>query len=198
MARSLIGILRQLQEANKTELGFSYFYDVEHINPGDVWHKVLDSQAGKSVLVALRTEAYESRYWCRREFLSAESSGMPIIAVDLRRAQFHDSAILPFDSVPTVRVHDGNVVRVILHAMATQLRALRMKSFGHERVKVLPHRPSVYSLNSARQEAKSRTIDTVAYPGPRLSDVYKSAVEPILVEGELKVSLVAFDELENL
>ena len=81
----------------------SYFYDAEHIEPGTLWREVLEAQAGASVLIALRTEAYESRYWCRREFLLAESNGMPILAVDFRREQYHGSALLPFDVVPSVR-----------------------------------------------------------------------------------------------
>ena len=87
MAKSLIGVLRQLQEADPDGAGFKYFYDAEHIAPGTVWREVLEAQASDSVLIALRTEAYESRYWCRREFLLAESNGMPIVAVDLRREQ---------------------------------------------------------------------------------------------------------------
>ena len=73
MAKSLIGVLRQLQEADPDGAGFEYFYDAEHIAPGTVWREVLEAQASGSVLIALRTEAYESRYWCRREFLLAES-----------------------------------------------------------------------------------------------------------------------------
>ena len=66
MARSLIGVLHQLQEADPAGAGFQYFYDAEHIPPGTVWREVLEAQASESVLIALRTEAYESRYWCRR------------------------------------------------------------------------------------------------------------------------------------
>ena len=97
MARSLIGVLRQLQAASPAGAGFQYFYDAEHITPGAVWREVLEARASESVLIALRTEAYESRYWCRREFLLAESNGMPIVVVDLRREQYHGSALLPFE-----------------------------------------------------------------------------------------------------
>ena len=48
---------------------------------------------------------------------------MPIVAVDLRKAQHHDSALLPFDAVPSVRVHDGNLIGVVLYAMDAHLRA---------------------------------------------------------------------------
>ena len=196
VARSLIGILRQLQDAHGSAPGFEYFYDAEHIKPGSVWREVLEAHASEAVLIALRTENYESRYWCRREFLLAESSGMPILAVDLRNGQYHESALLPFEVVPCVRVHDGNLIRVVLHAMAVHLRALRAQSAlkPSPKVKVLPHRPSVYSLAAA--STGTAGFDQVAHPGPRVSRAFEKAVGPILSSGGSPAKLVTFDELE--
>ena len=196
MARSLIGILRQLHDAHGGAPGFEYFYDAEHIEPGSVWREVLEAHASEAVLIALRTGAYESRYWCRREFLLAESNGMPILAVDLRDGQYHGSALLPFEVVPCVRVHDGNLIRVVLHAMAVHLRALRVQSAVKPglKVKVLPHRPSVYSL--AAVSTGPAGFDQVAHPGPRVPGAYENAVDPILSSGGSPTKLVTFDELE--
>ena len=189
MAKSLIGVLRQLQQEAGDTAGFEYFYDAEHLEPGSMWAEVLDAQAGNAILVALRTEAYESRHWCRREFLAAESNGMPIVAVDLRKEQFHDSALLPFDAVPTVRLHDGNLIRVILHAMGTHLRALGVQSQAPD-IKVLPHRPTLYSLAGPASDG-----ETIAYPGPRVADSYRDALEPLLRSGGQLATLLTFDEL---
>ena len=194
MARSLIGVLRQLQEADSAGAGFEYFYDAEHIAPGTVWREVLEAQASRSVLIALRTEAYESRYWCRREFLLAESNGMPIVVVDLRREQYHGSALLPFEVVPSVRVHDGNLIRVVFHAMGTHLRALRVASVAAATVKVLPHRPSVYSLAGAVRA--SADLKQIAHPAPKVPDAYDGAVQQILRSAGGAAKLVTFDELE--
>lgn len=189
MARSLIALLRQLRGDGGGQSGFSYFYDHEHIEPGDLWQKVLETKASRSTLIALRTEAYETRYWCRREFLIAEQRGMPILVVDLRKEQYHDCALLPFDVMPSVRVHDGNLIRVVLHAMAVHLRAIRIRSGAPKGVKVLPHRPSVYSLACESQNAGVN--HTIAYPGPKLSAAYTRAVQPML----RSVRLVTFDDL---
>lgn len=195
MARSLVGVLRQLKDAGPAGGGFEYFYDAEHIAPGTVWREVLQTEASASVLVALRTETYESRYWCRREFLLAESNGMPILVVDLRKELYHGGALLPFESAPSVRVHDGNLIRVVLHAMATQLRALRFATGAGPTVKVLPHRPSVYSLAGARQA--NADLEQIAYPASKVADAYDEAVQPILrLEGHT-AKLVTFDELER-
>ncbi len=195
IANSLIAMLKQLRESESEKLGFDYFYDHEHIKPGDMWREVLDTQARHSVLIALRTEDYESRYWCRREFLLAEQSGMPIIVVDLRKVQYHDCALLPFNSAPTLRVHDGNIFRIILHAMAVNLRALRVQT-SVPNVRVLPHRPSVYSLEGASQTKYAEDTRKIAYPGPKLPEAYISAVAPILAQGERTMELVTFDDLE--
>ena len=195
MAKSLIGVLRQLREADGEPSSFAYFYDHEHIARGMVWREVLNTEASQSVLLALRTESYESRYWCRREFLLAESRGMPILVVDLRKEQYHDSALLPFDVVPSVRVHDGNLIRVVLHAMAAHLRALRVQREAPTGVAVLPHRPSVYSLGGVSQGGGG--IHTIAYPGPRLPDAYTRAVQPMLRQTNPQVDLVTFDELQG-
>lgn len=193
MAKSLVGVLRQLQDFDGESSGFTYFYDDEHIEPGTVWRQVLETHVGQSILIALRTEAYESRYWCRREFLLAESTGMPILVVDLRKEQYHDSALLPFDVVPSVRVHDGNLIRIVLHAMVAHLRVLCVQSEAPAGVTVLPHRPSVYSLGGVSRGA--HRSHTIAYPGPRLPDAYKRAVRPILGQVGRTVDLVPFDEL---
>ena len=193
MAKSLISVLRQLRESDADPSGFAYFYDDDHIAPGMVWKEVLTTEASRSVLIALRTEAYESRYWCRREFLLAESSGMPILVVDLRNEQYHDCGLLPFDVAPTVRVHDGNLIRVVLHAMAAHLRALRVRSEAPSGVKVLPHRPTVYSLDGGVRAFGSTRV--IAYPGPRLPNDFAQAVQPILRKGGSSVDLVTFDEL---
>ena len=192
MANSLIGVLQQLKAAGGNHVGFEYFYDAEHIAPGSIWRSVLEEEASTSMLIALRTEAYEGRYWCRREFLAAERRGLPILVVDLRKEQYHDSALLPFDVVPSVRVHDGNLIRVVLHAMAAHLRALRVQSIAPATVNVLPHRPSVYSLSGIVQTGMPSKI---AYPGPRLPNTFLKAVAPMLRRGSAETELVTFDNL---
>ena len=147
------------------------------------------------MLLALRTEAYESRYWCRREFLLAECSGRPILVVDLRKEQYHDCALLPFDAASSVRVHDGNLIRVVLHAMAAHLRALRVQSEAPEDVKVSPHRASVYSLGG--EHLRRGGTRTIAYPGPRLPDAYLRAEQPMLERDDSDVNLVTFDQMEG-
>ena len=194
VALSLISMLLKLRQAEGkegTDGSFEYFYDVEDLELGKEWEPTLKNEASRGLLIALRTEAYERRYWCQQEFLLAERNRMPILVVDLRTEQYQDSGLLPFEAAPSVRVHDGNLIRVVLHALSAHLRALRVAKVAHESVRVLPHRPSVYSL-AATAEAKG--CMEIAYPAPRLADAYLDAVQPLLGDD---VRLVTYDEMQE-
>ncbi len=199
MALSLVAMLRRLREAAGSDGSFEYFYDVEHIPLGARWQKTLEDAATTSLVIALRTDEYENRPWCQLEYLWAESSRMPILVVDLRTEPYHDSARLPFDAAPVVRMHDGNVIRIVLHALASHLRALRIHIQADDNCEVLPHKPSIYSLSTACEalDARNVTADAkVAYPNPRLPADYIGSVRPMLkLASGVEIDLVAYDQM---
>jgi len=193
MALSLLGLMRRLQhdrsnatQNTATPKSDDYFYDVEHIQPGDDWRKVLEENAKyPAVLIALRTDEYEKRYWCQREYLWAESKGIPILVVDLRSGQYYDSARLPFDTAPMVKVHDGNLVRVILHAMAYDLRKLRYEAqlnclTDRTSCRILPHKPSIYSLRGVMESFDDKKHCRIVYPNPVLPEDFLDSAKNLL------------------
>ena len=198
LALSLVGLFRQLRAAHA---GFDYFYDADHIRAGDAWRQKIEQAAKRCLLIVLRTDGYEARDWCRREYLWAEANRLPILVIDLRRASTHDGSLLPFDAAPVVRVHDGNIVRIVLHALATHLRALRARHLAPSHCEVLPHKPTVYSLASARQELVERGAPVesmVAYPNPPLPAAFEEAVRPLLSTGDdARIALVTYDQIES-
>ena len=201
LALSLVGIFRQLRAATPNGPGFDYFYDVDHIQGGDVWPQAIEEAAKRCLLIVLRTDGYETRDWCRREYLWAEAHRMPILVIDMRTKSSHDGSLLPFDAAPAVRVHDGNVVRVVLHALATHLRALRVRRIAPTHCEILPHKPSVYSLAGARDalvgHAESRT-PTIAYPNPPLPAEFEDVVQPMLTTGDgAYIPLVTYDRIDD-
>ncbi|WP_420722483.1 hypothetical protein [Hwanghaeella sp. LZ110] len=58
------------------------FFDASDLQPGEDWDKVLRTHAGKSSLLAIRSDLYASREWCQREVVIAKNSGMPVITID--------------------------------------------------------------------------------------------------------------------
>ena len=75
-----------------------------------------------------------------------------------------DSALLAFDAVPSIHVHDANLIRFVMLAKATHRRELHARSEVSD-VKVLPRHPSVYSLGKG---SHWRGSDTIAYVGPKV------------------------------
>ncbi len=206
MALSLLSLMRRMSRhhpgtGNKD---FGYFYDVEDIKPGDDWKNTLEQNARNSVLVALRTKEYEKRYWCRREYLWAEQQRMPILVVDLHDGTYQEGARLPVGPAPKVRIHDGNLIRILLHAMACHLRALcleaRTQRDDDTKRIVLPRHPSVIALQGVLENLKStctpaNTVDII-YPTPRLSGDELHAFDRFLNADDLQVRLLTADELE--
>lgn len=74
--------------------------------------------------------------------------------------------------------------------MAAHLRVLRVQYDKPQDLKVLPHRPSVYSLAGLKI-----SHNEIAYPGPRVSAEYIQAVAPILSSGGQTIKPTTYDEL---
>ncbi len=203
-ASSLAELMRRLSTVQLTPNGDSpYFYDVESIDRGERWKKKLRDAAGNCVFIALRTDQYENRFWCQQEYLYAERAHVPIVVVDLRRGYYYNSARLPFEYAPTVRIFDANLLRIILHAGAAHLRLLRatymVDSAGapKENRVVLPRHPSSISLSMAvkRLQAQRSGSDWeghVFYPPPKLPDYKLDSFKSIL---GADVNLTSLDDI---
>ena len=183
---------------------FPYFYDVESIAPGADWRKALEAKARSSVLIALRTDEYQNRYWCRMEYQWAEQTGVPIVVADLRTGQFQAADRLPFGTAVALRLSDGNLLRLILHACASHVRFLRDRYMAaHSQQgdwEVLPRHPTALSLagalgrlNTGRKPGPGARI---YYPPPRLPAAYIEAIKPMLARMQIPVKLRSMDQLD--
>lgn len=129
----------QLQDLN----GLEHFYDAQHIPPGSSWKKILRAGVDRSVVVALRTNVYEERFWCVQEMDWAEDFGCPIVVVEARTQLVRAREFLPIGGSPCVHVPDGNLVRILQSALR---EALRIRLFARQ-VKALEDR-NVVAANS--------------------------------------------------
>ena len=55
------------------------FFDAVDLPPGTPWEQAIDDAAGGHALVAILTDSYSSRTFCKREVLSAKRAGVPIV-----------------------------------------------------------------------------------------------------------------------
>jgi hypothetical protein len=100
------------------------FYDATDLPAGSDWQKELERGVGSSLIIMLRTQVYEHRPWCKQEVLWADEYATPAVLVEARTALDHPAGALPFDRVPTVRIPDGNLLRILFLALREGLRFL--------------------------------------------------------------------------
>jgi hypothetical protein len=168
------------------------FYDADDLPAGSDWQEELERGVGSSLIVMLRTEVYDSRYWCQQEVLWADEYATPAVLVDARTALNHPAGVLPFDRIPTIRIPDGNLMRVLFLALREGLRFLyfmrRVEEMKHSgelpnpvELRVFSYPPSMPGLlRACRVLATSieppNTPRLILYPDPALrAGVFEAA-----------------------
>ena len=87
------------------------FFDVNDIPPGLSFGDVLLHEIGAGALLAVHTDSYSSREWCRREVIEAKRRLVPMIVVDCVRDV--DPRGMPYlGNVPVVRMDPGRTDRI--------------------------------------------------------------------------------------
>ncbi len=149
--------------------GFQFFYDTRNLDlKGDISAQ-LEQAVSNSVLVVLRTEVFDQRYWCQKEVFWAEKHGVPVISVDARWNLQHAPSVMAFDSSPSVRIPDGSLVRILIAALSEALRVacfrarVRLTAQGAGLAKnswtTLPRFPSLASLHSAAEKERKTVVE---------------------------------------
>ena len=87
------------------------FFDVYDIPPGLSFGEVLLHQIGAGAVLAVHTDSYSSREWCRREVIEAKRRLVPMIVVDCVR-DVHPRGMPYLGNVPVVRMDPGQTDRI--------------------------------------------------------------------------------------
>jgi len=163
------------------------FYDADDLPAGCDWQAELEKGVGSSLIVILRTEAYDGRHWCQQEVLWADEYATPAVLVDARTNLTHPAGALPLERVPAVRIPDGNLVRILFLALREGLRFLlfrrrvaQMKQEGllpAADLRIFSFPPSMSALLRACQSFDPNTgARLILYPDPPLrSGQYEAA-----------------------
>ena len=87
------------------------FFDVADIPPGLPFADVLLERIGSGAVLAVHTDSYSSREWCRREVIAAKRRGVPMVVADCVRQE--DPRSMPYlGNVPVVRMEPGQANRI--------------------------------------------------------------------------------------
>lgn len=165
------------------------FYDADDLPPGCDWQKELEIGVGTSLIVILRTEIYDSRSWCRQEVFWADEYATPAVLVDARTNLDHPAAVIPLDRIPSVRIPDGNLMRILFAALREGLRFLHfmrrveeMKKSGivpsSRELRVFSYAPGMAALLRVCRSlaASANGAGMILYPDPPLrTGMYEAA-----------------------
>jgi hypothetical protein len=160
------------------------FYDADDLPSGRNWQRELERGVGSSLIIMLRTEGYDGRHWCKQEVLWADEYATPAVLVEARTNLNHPAGILPFERVPTVRIPDGNLLRILFLALREGLRFVYFSRRVEEMKKngtlptpldlrVFSFQPSMSALLRAchsltESKEPSTTPRLILYPDPPL------------------------------
>lgn len=154
------------------------FYDARDLAGVSDWEAALEDAATSSLLIILRTDNYEQRFWCQKETYWAEEVAAPTVLVEARPGLVYPAGELPLERMPSVRIPDGNLYRILHAALRESLRSLLFKRKVKEMVsqgafpagaKVIPfsYPPGMSALlRASRNVSTGRSI--LIYPDPPL------------------------------
>ena len=188
LAHSLLHTIKQFP-------WLSQFYDAEDIQSGDDFKQVLHRGVLESMLLVLRTDIYDLREWCRQEVMWAEAHDRPVLLVDARTELLCRGSVLGFTGVPTVRIPDGNLVRVLVEALREWVRiGVLRRRFAEvaavtgnlaAETELLSRPPSLTSLVEAIERLKTKSLPNsaparVVHAEPPLESNHLSAAQTLI------------------
>ena len=152
------------------------FFDVYDIPPGLSFGEVLLHQIGAGVVLAVHTDSYSSREWCRREVIEAKRRMVPMVVVDCLR-EIDPRAMAYLGNVPVVRMEPGRTDRIgtvmsclLDEVFRTWLWLCRVGPYLADSPGVLftARPPELIALATVPPGGKEST-PTIVYPEPLLS-----------------------------
>ena len=171
---SVANAIRDWMHANSP---LASFFDVHDIPPGIPFDEVLLHQiATGAALLAVHSDSYSSRPWCRREIIEAKRRLVPMVVVDcLQDVDPRGMAYL--GNVPIVRMEPSRTDRIATIASClldeifrTWLWRCRVAPYGPDSPTVLftAQPPELIAL-AAVPSGNEESPPTIVYPDPVLS-----------------------------
>lgn len=154
----------------------SQFFDVRDIPAGLPFPMVLERYVQKSAVLAIYTDSYSSREWCRREIIEAKRADRPLVVADC--IDEIDERSFPYlGNVPVVRMEPRAmeripyvVARLLDEVFKDYLWTARL-SHDHRNsdatVRFLPRTPELIAFAGIKVAAGA-TPPAIVYPDPPL------------------------------
>jgi hypothetical protein len=161
----------QLRDRLHQSKDLDSFFDVYNIPTGLRFQKVILQQVRTSAVVAIHTDSFSSREWCRREIIEAKRASVPLVVANC--ISDVDERSFPYmGNVPVVRMDpdatnriDYIITRLLDEVLKDFLWKCRVKltaGLAKDSDKFLPRPPELISLASL----DDLTDVTLVYPDP--------------------------------
>ena len=159
--------------------GMDSFFDVYDIPAGLHFQKVLIHKVRVSAMVAIHTDSYSSREWCRREIIEAKRWHVPLVVAN-SISDIDERGFPYMGNVPVVRLEPGGADRIdfviarlldeVLKNFLWRCRiALEISDESLDpSVIFVPRPPELISLASLPSESEL-PYPLIVYPDPPLS-----------------------------
>lgn len=186
-------IAKVVRDALHDGQGFSSFFDVRDIPTGTRFDRVLLAQVRVSAVVAIHTDSFSSREWCRREIIEAKRYNVPLVVANC--IQDADERGFPYlGNVPLVRMDPvlldridnivGRLLDEVLKDFLWRCRVEMVKLDGGEDAVFLPRPPELISLAGLDSEAQAEV--TLVYPDPPIGSEEQRLFEVIAPSVKLR------------
>jgi len=154
------------------DAGYDTFFDVFDIPVGLRFNRVLLEKVRVSAVVAIHTDSYSTREWCRREMIEAKLFNVPLVIANC--IEDVDERGFPYmANVPIVRMDpekrdriDVVVACLMDEVLKDFLWRCRVKLFAHAgpNVSFLPRPPELIILTALKE--RTPPSDVLVYPDP--------------------------------
>lgn len=170
-------IARLIRDHLQDGHGLSSFFDVHDIPAGLRFHKVLLLQVRISAMVAVHTDTYSSREWCRKEIIEAKRHNVPLVVANCI-SDLDERGFPYMGNVPVVRLdpHGPDRIDVVIARLLDEVlkdflwrcRIALSAATADAAVMFIPRPPELITLASLPPEADA-PAPIIVYPDPPLS-----------------------------
>jgi hypothetical protein len=178
-------IAMRIREKLHASGGLDSFFDVHDIPTGVRFSQAILQKVRVSAVVAIHTDSYSSREWCRREVLEAKRWNVPLVVADCISEA--DERGFPYlGNVPVVRMDpvtadriEQIIGRLLDEVLKDFLWRCWVRLVGEERAGVvfIPRPPELIALAGVAAVAGARV--TLVYPEPPLGAEEQSLFEVV-------------------
>lgn len=167
-------IARRVREKLHTSEGLDSFFDVHDIPTGIRFNQAILQKVRVSAVVAIHTDSYSSREWCRREVLEAKRWNVPLVVANCI-SEVDERGFPYLGNVPVVRMDPATadrieqvIGRLLDEVLKDFLWRCWVRLVGGERAGVVfvPRPPELIALAGVAAAASGGT--TLVYPEPPL------------------------------